>query len=155
MKMLMTAAALCLAAISFSAAPASAGECPAANVGVNVTPPGPMAPAKVTDNVIAAINLANGYGVPGKQMRMRRLVIEPGGIVPWHSHKERAANIYVVSGQVTEYRSSCSTPILHLAGDVVAEQGDISHWWKNNSKKNAVLISADIVAAETEKDGGM
>jgi quercetin dioxygenase-like cupin family protein len=144
MKALISAAAIGIAALSLSA-PAFAGECPADKVGVNVTPPGAMEPSKVTDTVISAIDLSKGYNIAGKQMRMRKLVIQPGGIVPWHSHTERPANIYVVSGAVTEYRSTCSAPIQHTTGEVVGEAGDLSHWWKNNTKKPAVLISADIV----------
>ena len=41
--------------------------------------------------------------------------MQPGGIVPWHSHNERPAMIYVVSGEVVEYASSCAVPITHRA----------------------------------------
>ena len=37
-------------------------------------------------------------------MRLRKLVVQPGGIVPNHSHAERPSNIYVVDGAITEYR---------------------------------------------------
>lgn len=145
-----------LAAATLGALPAIAGECPADKVGVDVTPPGPSAPTGVTDTVIASIDLGNGYNIAGKTMRMRRLVIMPGGIVPWHSHTERPANIYVISGAITEYRSTCSVPLQHKAGDVTAESGSLSHWWKNNSKHKTVLISADIVPTPMmSKDGGM
>ena len=30
------------------------------------------------------------------------LVVQPGGIVPWHSHADRPALIYVVSGEIVE-----------------------------------------------------
>ena len=96
MKALLAAVATGVAAISFSA-PALAGECPADKVGVDVTKPGPMEPTKVTDTVIAAIDLGKGYNIPGKQLRMRKLVVQPGGIVPWHAHNDRPANIYVIS----------------------------------------------------------
>jgi quercetin dioxygenase-like cupin family protein len=137
--------AAALAAIAFAATPAFAGECPADKVGVDVTPPGPSAPANVTDTVIASIDLGQGYNIPGRALRMRRLVVQPNGVVPWHSHAERPANIYIVSGEITEYRSTCSVPILHRAGDVVPEQGATFHWWRNNSRRETVLISADIL----------
>lgn len=138
-------AALIAGSLLVSAAPAVAGECPAGNTGVDVTPPGPSAPSGVTDDVIASIDLGQGYGIPDRSLRTRRLVIAPGGVVPWHAHNERPANIYVVKGEVTEYRSTCSTPITHRAGDVVAERGATSHWWRNNSRKAAILISSDIL----------
>lgn len=151
MKLSAFAAAAALA-VSFSSA-SFAADCPAGKTGVDVTPPGPSAPAGVTDDVIASIDLG-AYNVPNRMLRMRRLVIQPKGVVPWHSHAERPANIYVVSGEVTEYRSTCASPITHKAGDVVAEQGATSHWWRNNSKKPAVLISSDV-PPPASNDGGM
>jgi quercetin dioxygenase-like cupin family protein len=136
------------------AEPALAGDCPADKVGVDVTKPGPMAPSNVTDTVIASIDL-KAYGFEGHTLRMRRLVIQPGGIVPWHSHAERPANILTLSGSVTEYRSTCAVPIEHPAGDVVAESGNLSHWWRNNTRKKAVLISADILPPQAPKDSSM
>jgi quercetin dioxygenase-like cupin family protein len=144
-----------LAVVGLFASPAFAGECPAGKVGVDVTVPGPMAPSGVTDTVIASIDLGEGYNIPGRALRMRRLVVQPGGIVPWHSHAERPANIYVVSGQINEYSSTCSVPILHRKGDVVAEQGAKSHWWRNDSHKPAVLISADILPPKASPEQSM
>jgi quercetin dioxygenase-like cupin family protein len=49
-----------------------------------------------------------------------------------------------LSGQITEYRSSCAVGIDHKAGDVTPEKKGVSHWWKNNGKVPAVIIAADI-----------
>lgn len=153
-RALVAAAALGFAAPLVTTS-AIAGECPADKVGVDVMKPGATMPKDVTDNVIASIDLGQGYGIDGKLLRMRRLVVQPGGVVPWHSHAERAANIYIVEGAITEYRSTCSVPIEHKAGDVTAEHGNLSHWWKNNTKKPAVLISSDIVPVPMKDEGGM
>lgn len=134
---------------------AMAGECPADKVGANVMQGGATMPKDVTDNVIASIDLGQGYGVDGRLLRTRRLVVQPGGIVPLHSHAERPANIYIVEGAITEYRSTCAVPIDHKAGDVTAESGNLSHWWRNNGTKPAVLISSDIVPAPMKDTGGM
>lgn len=139
---------------AFAATPAFAGECPADKVGVDVTPPGPMAPSGVEDTVIASIDLGS-YNIDGRQFRMRRLEIEPGGVVPWHAHNERPANIYVLSGRIIEYRSTCAEPIEHREGDVVAESGATSHWWRNNSRRRAVLISADILPPQAPPEQTM
>ena len=40
-------------------------------------------------------------------LRFRKLTIEPGGIVPWHSHDDRPALIYVAEGEIIEYASNC------------------------------------------------
>ena len=97
-----------------------------------------------TDTVIATIDVEKEQGVDGRVLRMRRLEIEPGGVVPWHSHAERPAIIYIISGTVEEYASNCAVPIVHKAGDVTAESKDISHWWKNTGEEPVVLISADL-----------
>jgi hypothetical protein len=34
---------------------------------------------------------------------------------------------------------------MHKAGEVSRETGAVSHWWKNNGKSPAVLLSADII----------
>jgi quercetin dioxygenase-like cupin family protein len=149
MKLIQSAVLAAAATLALSlGSVANAGECPADKVGANATPPGPSMPANVTDNVIASIDLGNGYNIPGRALRMRRLEIKPGGVVPWHSHDARPANIYVVRGSVTEYRSTCAVPIVHRKGEVVAESGATSHWWRNNGWRTAVLISADIPPPE-------
>lgn len=145
--------ALSMFALAFASV-AQAGQCPADKVGVDVTPPGPTMPSKVTDTVISSVDLG-AYQIPGRSLRMRRLVIQPGGVVPWHSHAERPANIYVVQGSVTEYRSTCATPITHRVGDVVAESGATSHWWRNNTSRVAILLSADILPPAMNPDASM
>ncbi len=151
----LVAAALVSLVLPLASVSAMAGECPADKTGVDVTKPGAMAPKDVTDTVIASIDLGAEYKIDGRLLRMRKLVVQPGGIVPWHSHAERPANIYIVSGAITEYRSTCAVPIEHKAGEVTAEHGNLSHWWKNNSKTTAVLISSDIVPAPMKDAGGM
>lgn len=155
MNLLKTAAAACFAAIALTAAPAFAGECPADQVANNALEQAPTMPTGVTDDVIASIDLSDRYGIPGRNLRMRRLVVQPGGVVPLHSHGERPANIYVVSGQITEYRTTCAVGVNHREGDVVAEQGEVSHWWRNNTRRPAVLISADIPPPAGSAQGGM
>jgi quercetin dioxygenase-like cupin family protein len=156
-RRLFLSAAVALAA--FTAIPAGhafAGECPADQVAENGMEPGEMMPKKVTDEVLSSIDLSpKGGDWKNTALRMRKLVVQPGGVVPWHAHDMRPANILIVSGQITEYRSTCKVPILHKAGDVTAEFGHLSHWWKNNGKKPAVLYSADILTQDMPADESM
>ena len=137
--------------------PAVAGECPAAQVKADATKPGPAEPKDVTDNVISSIDLQRWMtNLTGYKLRMRRLVVQPGGIVPWHSHAERPANILIVSGEITEYRSNCAVPIMHKAGDAVPEFGtEVSHWWKNEGREPVVIISADLFNNKMKGDAPM
>ena len=70
--------------------------------------------------------------------------IAPGGIVPWHSHDDRPALIYVAEGEIIEYASNCALPILHKTGEIKAETKGISHWWKNLGDKTVVLFVGDV-----------
>jgi quercetin dioxygenase-like cupin family protein len=143
-------AALLTGTLAFGNA-AFAGECPAGKIGVNATPPGPSEPKGVTDTVLATTDLSQEMvALSDHQFRLRRLEIQPGGIVPWHSHGDRPAMIYIVAGEVTEYASNCAVPILHKAGDVAPERHVTAHWWQNNGKEKAVLISVDILHDQTD-----
>ena len=140
-----TLLASALIAASF-AVPAFAGECPADKMKADATKPVNYGPKGVTDNVLSMLDLSKEkVAIAGHLMRVRRLEVQPGGIVPWHSHTDRPAIIYTISGSVTEYRSTCSVPIVHSAGDVTPEVQGTSHWWKNEGKKPAVLLSSDIL----------
>ncbi|MGE3229823.1 MAG: cupin domain-containing protein [Hyphomicrobium sp.] len=132
---------------------ATAGECPADKVTENGQAAGATAHKDVTEKLLGQIDLSKEkVAVAGHHFRMRRLDIKPGGEVAWHSHAERPALIYVVSGTITEYSSHCAVPIVHATGELSVEQGGLSHWWKNTSKKPVVLISADI-AGDPEQSG--
>lgn len=149
-------ATLGLFASTCATVPAFAGECPADQVAAGAMPPGETAPDGVTDDVLASIDLSSkGGDWKGSALRFRKLVVQPGGVVPWHSHEVRPANILIVEGSITEYRSTCKVPIEHKAGEVTAEFGELAHWWKNNSSKPAVLYSADILPPMSKDDHAM
>ena len=137
---------------------AFAGDCPADKrvADGQGQKPGPTMPKDVTDMVRASTDLAKEpLALQGRQFRLRQLEMQPGGIVPWHSHNERPAMIYIVSGEVTEYASSCAQPIVHKAGDVAPEKNGTSHWWKNTGSKPAVLISVDLFPGAAKMDERM
>jgi quercetin dioxygenase-like cupin family protein len=129
------------------AAPANAGSCPADKLRpdgsgekMNATP------AKdVTDTVLTSIDLAKEPAtVKDRLLRLRRLEIRPGGVVPWHAHANRPAIIYIVQGEVIEYASTCAVPIVHMAGETATETHATAHWWKNTGSQTVVLLSADL-----------
>lgn len=137
---------LAASAAMLAGTPAWAGTCPAGQEAANLLKGAPTAPLKVTDNVIGSVDLKKEIDVDNRDLRLRRLVVQPGGIVPLHSHAGRPALITVVSGSIIEYRSTCAVGIVHKAGDVAMESDGISHWWKNTGKVPAVLLSADVKA---------
>jgi quercetin dioxygenase-like cupin family protein len=125
-------------------APALAGECPEGMSGANSLANAPTMPKNVTDELIGSVDLAKEIGVADRDLRMRKLVMQPGGIVPLHSHAGRPALILTVTGEVTEYRDSCRVGIVHRAGDISRESDGLSHYWVNTGTVPAVLYSADV-----------
>src|SRR5690348_12754041 len=135
-------------AISAFVAPASAiaGHCPADKSQADVRAPVDTPAESVTDTVLATIDLSKeAVKLNDHLQRIRKLVIQPGGVVPWHSHADRPALIYIIEGEIVEYASNCAVPILHKPGDVRAETQGTSHWWKNLGDKTVTLLSFDIL----------
>ena len=106
---LATALSGCLAAGAAQAASCPADKMVPDGMGQKMS----TAPAQgVTDTVISSSDFAQqSVGINDRLFRLRRLIVQPGGVVPWHSHADRPAIIYVISGQVTEYASTCAVPI--------------------------------------------
>jgi quercetin dioxygenase-like cupin family protein len=155
-RALVRAGVVTLAALLATAA--HAGSCPADKVvadgkGQKMS----NAAAKdVKDVVRATTDLGNEpAGIKGRLFRLRQLDIGPGGVVPWHSHDDRPAMIYIVSGEVIEYASNCAVPIMHKAGDVAPEKKGTSHWWQNTGTQPAVLISVDLFPNADKKNEHM
>jgi quercetin dioxygenase-like cupin family protein len=110
----------------------------------------------VTDTVRGSIDLSKEPAtIDGRLLRIRQLDIQPGGIVPWHSHGNRPAMIYTVSGEIVEYASNCAVPIVHKAGDVAPEKNGTQHWWQNTGTTPVVLISVDVFPVEMKKEEHM
>ena len=136
-----------------AASAAFADGCPADQKKADARGPVDFKPVGVTDTVIASIDVSKDpFDIKDRNFRMRKLTIEPMGIVPWHSHADRPAIIYIVEGEVVEYASNCAVPIVHKAGDVVAETPEVSHWWKNLGDKTVVLLSADLLKDPNDKN---
>lgn len=142
----LAAGAIALGA--FAATPAFAGQCPADQLHANPLIDRATAPRDVTDDLIGSIDLGTEIGVAGRDLRLRRLVVQPGGVVPFHSHEGRPALIITVSGEITEHSTACAVPILHRAGEVSREAGGLGHYWVNHGRAPAVLLSADVKAQD-------
>ena len=125
---------------------AQAGECPAGKAAANSLPGAATAPVGVVDTELASIDLAKeNVKLDQRRLRLRQMTIQPGGIVPLHSHEDRPALIMVVSGEIYEYNSKCAVPILHKAGEVAREALGTQHWWKNTGSSAVHLTIGDIV----------
>jgi len=150
----MFARSLAVSTLLFAglATPAFAGECPADKMKADAVKPVAYGPKGVSDKVLSTIDLSQEkVALKGHMMRVRKLEVQPGGIVPWHSHVERPALIYIVSGEMVENASNCTVPIVHKAGEVARETHATAHWWQNNGNAPVTLLSFDIVNDPNDK----
>ncbi len=79
----------------------------------------------------------------GYVLRSRHVTLAPGGSVKLHSHADRPGFLYVLEGELTEYRGDSVNIV--KPGDSWTESGDTIHGVKNNTDKPAVAIVVDIV----------
>jgi quercetin dioxygenase-like cupin family protein len=132
---------------------AFAGSCPVDQVKVGVRGPVNFAAVGVTDTTLGAIDLGKEPAkIKDRELRFRKLTIEPNGIVPWHSHGDRPALIFIAEGEIVEYASNCAVPIVHKAGEIRPETSGTSHWWKNLGNKTVILYVGDVLHDKTDKN---
>jgi quercetin dioxygenase-like cupin family protein len=137
--------AVAIAGSIIVASAAVAGECPANKIKASAREKVDYKPVGVSDVTLGSIDLGKQPAhIEGRELRFRKLTIEPGGIVPWHSHDDRPALIFVQQGEIVEYASNCEVPIAHKAGDIRPEVFGTSHWWKNLGKETVILYVGDV-----------
>lgn len=96
-----------------------------------------------TMTLLTAVDLGPEIpGMQGRQLRLRIVTIEPGGVLGVHSHKDRPGAVYVLKGRVMEHRGDVAKE--YRAGGSWAEDGNVTHWVENKGKIPAVLIATDI-----------
>ena len=78
-----------------------------------------------------------------RQMRIRQIKLEPGGQAAFHSHAQRPAFTYILSGTLIEHRKDAPDRT-YKPGDVLVESTDVEHWAENTGSEPVVLISVDL-----------
>jgi quercetin dioxygenase-like cupin family protein len=99
----------------------------------------------VTVQLLATVNLAGEIeGLDGRQLRMRMVTIEPGGVFgPIHDHAGRPGLVYVLAGVITDHRDGVATD--YGPGVGWPEDRNTTHWLQNRGAVPAIEISVDIV----------
>jgi quercetin dioxygenase-like cupin family protein len=102
----------------------------------------------VSSEILATLDLGQEIeGMAGRQLRMRLVTIEPGGVFgPVHDHIDRPGMVYVLHGAITDHREGVATEYGPGAG--WPEDRNTTHWLENKGAVRAVEISVDIVKAE-------
>ena len=104
---------------------------PTANQGVKISPPTSLDLTEEIDSV------------KGRQLRLRIVTIEPGGVVAVHSHNGRPGVAYVLQGVLTEHREGSGT-IDHYEGQSFTEDKDTTHWAQNKGNTDVVVLAVDV-----------
>jgi quercetin dioxygenase-like cupin family protein len=99
----------------------------------------------VTVEPLATVDLGPEIeGMAGRQLRMRRVTIAPGGVYgPMHDHVDRPGLVYVLQGTITDHRDGVATD--YGPGVGWPEDRATVHWLENRGAVPAVEISVDIV----------
>lgn len=95
----------------------------------------------VAEYELSRTPLSGGRGT----LRMRRLDIAPGGVIPLHEHSTRQALSLILEGEMMEYRSDCAVALRYRVGEIVQEGAGVSHYWRNESGANAVVLVTDVL----------
>lgn len=83
-------------------------------------------------------------GMAGRQLRMRKVTIDPGGVFgPVHDHADRPGMVYVLQGTITDHRDGVTTD--YGPGLGWPEDARTLHWLENHGATSAIEISIDIV----------
>jgi quercetin dioxygenase-like cupin family protein len=86
-------------------------------------------------------------GMAGRELRMRRVSIAPGGVFgPEHDHRDRPGIVYVLQGVVTDHRDGSATE--YGPGLGWPEDHATVHWLENRGTMPVVEISVDVVRSD-------
>ena len=105
--------------------------------------PAPTENKGVTPKQLVAVDLGPEIeGMGGRQLRMRMLTVEPGGVIGIHNHKDRPGTVYILQGKATEHRDGVAREV--GPGDFWSEDKETTHWLENKGTTPAVLIAVDV-----------
>lgn len=96
-------------------------------------------------HLLKELDLAEKFPeLSGKVLRTRLFELAGESAIAQHIHQERSGFVYVLSGEIMEYRNDHEDGILHSQGDVISEINGLEHYWLNESGQPVQLLSVDI-----------
>jgi quercetin dioxygenase-like cupin family protein len=97
-----------------------------------------------SEEMLRSIDLTNELdSTKGRPLRMRKVTLQPGGVLGLHNHMDRPAVTYLLQGQMT-YHQQGKPDLVANPGDGFAEGRATTHWAENTGKVPAVWIAVDI-----------
>lgn len=129
----------------FAGTAAAVGMALAFGVGVAVGQgPAPTDSKGVTISPPTALDLSNEIdSVQGRQLRLRVVTVQPGGVVGLHSHNGRPAVAYVLQGTLTEHLDS-GEMYERRAGESWTEGKSTTHWAENKGDGPVAVLAVDV-----------
>jgi len=98
----------------------------------------------VEEKVLAAIDLAKEIdSLQGRELRLSRAAVAPGGHVGLHSHQGDPTIVYMLSGVLTNHHDDGTTQEFR-AGEAFAEYGLRAHWIENRGPDPVTFVVANI-----------
>jgi len=96
----------------------------------------------------ALIGEVPGHGLDDRIFRTRFWSVNAGGVVPIHTHTGRPAIVYILQGEIQEFRNGAETPELHHQDEISAEGLGVVHYWRNESNSVVHLWANDLYLRE-------
>jgi len=118
-------------------------ECASDAANAQTRSSGPADAVGLTEELMGVAALSGASS--GQALRMRRIIIAPGGVIPWLTHDGRQGMGMIVSGEMVEYSNQCQSPLRRGPGSISREVAGLAHYWRNESDTPAVLIATDVV----------
>jgi len=119
--------------------------CPPDQVEAGFRTSGPSEGVGITAELMATAELNGEFA--GHVLRTRRIIIAPGGELPWHAHDVRQGLGIIVSGVFTEYQNDCRVELNRGPGSISRETESLAHYWRNEGEEPVILIAVDVVPA--------
>lgn len=91
------------------------------------------------------ISVDLGPELTGRKLRMRVITIEPGGVVPLHSHKDNPTIAHYYGGKLTEFSADGKMVQERGGGATFADGREINHWYENRSGSAVTVAVADVI----------
>ena len=104
----------------------------------------PTQNAGFSEELLRSIDLTTELpSVAGRPLRMRKITLQPGGVLGMHNHVDRPAITYLLQGQMT-YHQEGNPDLVINPGQGTAEGRATTHWAESTGTVPAVWIGVDI-----------
>jgi quercetin dioxygenase-like cupin family protein len=90
----------------------------------------------------------------GRDVRVRYWTMAPSGIIRLHQHSERPAMVYLLSGEVEEYKFGVEGSRTIRAGEMTVEDANTLHYWINHGDELVTMVAFDIYDTNSEPVAG-